>query len=518
VYNPGLLLNTFGIEAVMNSKLEDLLWGQRAKIGYLLFATAVLLLTFLGAREIWTQEHRWADIVSGMFYRGDFLHPYLGQIRYYDKPLLSYWLIAILAKLIGLNMWALRLPSVLAGFLGIWSIYWLGCKLKDKQMGLLAGWMLLTTFYFVFWARTSSADMLNMAGSLFAIAWYMQRREQTGFYDYFVFFLIIALTSLCKGLVGAIVPAIAVLVDLVLRRDWQRHLNIAFFVALILAAVVYFLPFWASSHFGGDAYGQSGLYLVYRENILRYFEPFDHKGPIYTYLIYLPIYTMPWALFLVPALYSLRARWSSLSQDAKWLHWTTLFVFLFFTLSGSRRSYYVLPLVPLTILIIAEWLSNESSSSMRARVWAVWVTIITYVLLFVVLDILPGWYYAKYGVNHFAAVLQADANDTKPWREWEVVMLDAETKLNFYLSLPPNTPYYPIGADARTDQTEATLVAAWPILTNKPTNTIFITRKLYLNLLLPYFAGYHVVQLPAPPALPFVKQQDENAPVAFIPD
>ena len=77
----------------------------------------------LGAREIWTQEHRWADIVSGMFYRHDFLHPYLGETRYYDKPLLSYWLIAIIAAITGdLSTWALRIPSALAGLLAIWSI------------------------------------------------------------------------------------------------------------------------------------------------------------------------------------------------------------------------------------------------------------------------------------------------------------------------------------------------------------------------------------------------------------
>lgn len=503
---------------MINSKIEDLLWGQKARVLYLLLAAGLLLLAFLGAREIWTQEHRWADIVSGMFYRGDFLHPYLGQVRYYDKPLLSYWLIAIFAKLIGLNMWALRLPSVLSGLLALWSIYWLGSKLKSKQMGLLAGWMLLTTFYFVFWARTSSADMLNMAGSLFAIAWYMHHREETGFFGYVIFFLIVALTSLCKGLVGAIVPAIAVLVDLALRRDWQRHFNLTFTLALVPAMIIYFLPFWASSHFGGEAYGQSGLYLVYRENILRYFEPFDHKGPIYTYFLYLPIYTLPWAFFLIPTLCSLKSRWSGLSSDVKWLYWTSLFIFVFFTLSGSRRSYYVLPLVPFAILMVSQWLTGDSPLNIRARTWVVWLTIITYLLLFVALDALPGWYYTKYGVNRFAAVLQAEASEIKPWREWEVVMLDAETKLNFYLSLPPTTPYYSMDGEARLSQTEVSLLAAWPILNNKPTNTIFISRKLYLDLLKPYFEGYQIVQLSEQPNLPFLKAQDDNAPIAFIPN
>lgn len=502
----------------MNSKIVDLLWGQKARLGYLLLAATILLLTCLGAREIWTQEHRWADIVSGMFYRSDFLHPYLGQVRYYDKPLLSYWLIAVFAKVIGLNMWALRLPSALSGLLAVWSIYWLGAKLKDERMGMLAGWMLLTTFYFVFWARTSSADMLNLAGSLFAIAWYMHHREKAGFSEYAIFFLVVALTSLCKGLVGAIIPAIAVSVDLVLRRAWRQHINATLFFAAMPALVVYLLPFWASSHFGGDSYGQSGLYLVYRENILRYFQPFDHKGPIYTYFIYLPVYALPWTLFFIPALCALKSRWSNLSQDAKWLNWTLLLIFLFFTLSGSRRNYYILPLVPFAILATAEWLTSDAASRIRYQILTAWLVLISYMALFIAMDVVPGWYYSKYGVNRFASILQQEASEIKPWKEWQVIMLDAESKLNFYLVLPPDTQNIGIKGDSRSQQTEDTLLMAWPVLNNKPTNTIFITRKLYLDILLPYFKGYRIVQLPAQPHIPLLEQHEASSPVAFIPN
>src|SRR3990167_9494752 len=154
----------------MNQSIfAEFLWGKKAKVSYLLFAAAIILLTLLGAREIWTQEHRWADIVSGMFYRHDFLRPYLGENDYYDKPLLSYWLIAAFSQLGGLTTWALRLPSACAGLIAIWSIYQLGTLLKDKSFGLLSGWLLLSTFYFIFWARVSSADMLNLAGILLAL-------------------------------------------------------------------------------------------------------------------------------------------------------------------------------------------------------------------------------------------------------------------------------------------------------------------------------------------------------------
>ena len=134
-------------EQIQRTSWPDLLWGSYARPLYLYIAAVFLLFIMLGSRELWTQEHRWADIVSGMFFRHDFFHPYLGANEYYDKPLLSYWLMALTALVTRhLNTWALRLPSALAGLLAIGSLYRLGFRLKDKHFGLLCGWLLLTTF------------------------------------------------------------------------------------------------------------------------------------------------------------------------------------------------------------------------------------------------------------------------------------------------------------------------------------------------------------------------------------
>ncbi|RDI44813.1 ArnT family glycosyltransferase [Aquicella lusitana] len=500
------------------SSMAEFLWGHRGRFSYLLIAALLLLFTLLGARELWTQEHRWADIVFGMFYRNDFLHPYLGKLRYYDKPLLSYWFIAAVAKLTGaLTTWELRLPSALAGLLALWAVYRLGAKLRDRQLGLLAGWLLLTTFYFVFWARTSSADMLNLTGSVCAVAWYFEKRENAGFFAYFIFFTIVALTALCKGLVGMIVPSIAVLVDMCMQKSWKQHLRPPLFIALIPAMMIYLFPFWASSYFGGESYGQNGLYLVYRENILRYFQPFDHKGPIYTYFLYLPIYLLPWTLFFIPALFTLKSRWKTMSNSSRWIAWTLLLLFLFFTLSGSRRSYYILPIVPFAVLFTADWLLSDAANAVKRRLWSAGWIVTVFLLLFLTLDILQTGYYLVFGPDRFATALKEEAGKIKPWDSWRIVSLDAEAKLSFYLQLPPDYTAYGIKGDRKKQAAEA-LEKAWPIIKSKPENTIFITRKVYAPALQSILAGYRMVEVSYPFQATFLKEDDINAPVAFMPD
>ena len=494
--------------------IEDYLWGRKARLSYLMIAATILLFTLLGTKDIWTQEHRWADIVFGMFYRHDFLHPYLGETKYYDKPLLSYWLIACIAQFTGvLTTWTLRLPSALAGLLAVWSIYRLGCKIRNRELGLLAGWLLLTTFYFVFWARVSSADMLNLAGSLFAVSWYVDHREQQSFFNYSIFFTILALTSLCKGLGGAIIPLIAVLIDLIKQNSWKTHLRFSCIASVLPALIIYLTPFLASSYWGSESYDQNGLYLVYRENILRYFQPFDHQGPIYTYFIYLPIYLLPWAIFFLPALFSLKIRWPVMSTSSRWLTWTLFILFLFFTFSGSRRSYYILPIVPFAILFIADWMLADTNQAWGLTSSA-WLIVFSLIFLAITIIIFPAWYYSQFGLQRFANTLMREASHIKPWNEWNVVMLDAESKLNFYLRLPPNIQNLDIHGK-RDSQSIILLKKSWPILNNQSVETIFISRKRYAMILRNFFPHYRVITIPSSSLNAIF--EDGDAPIAFVP-
>lgn len=332
-------------------------WNSEQKgLLVLLAVSALLLLLGLGSRELWGPETRWANIALQMLQSGDYLDPYLKGSPYYDKPLPSYWLITATASLMGgLGNWSLRLSSVIAAWLSVWLVYLLGEQLFRKGTGLIAGWMLATTFYFVFWARVATADILTVFGLLAAVWWYWRGPDDTRLSRYCVFFLLLSLTSLLKGLIGFILPGLVLLPHLLSEQRWKRHLNLRLLLALVVAGAVYMLPFVLSHLYGAPTYGESGLELVLRENVVRFFNPFDHMGPIYTYLIYLPAYTLPWAPFWMIGLWMAVRQWRHIEPNTRWLVWGLGLLFVFFTASGSRRSYYVLPLVPLAQLLAAWW-------------------------------------------------------------------------------------------------------------------------------------------------------------------
>lgn len=339
----------------------------------LLALVAVLLLFWaLGESGLWTAEGRWAEVTREMFLTGDFFHPTINGEPYFDKPLLTYWLIALISTLTGrLDEWTVRLPSAISGLLALWATVYLGRRLWSAEVGRTAGWILLTTYSFLFWSRAGTADMENMATVTLALAWYWARRDRPNFSAFFVFYLIAFIGSLTKGLTALIVPVLAVLPDIFTKGRWRTVLRPSHFLAMALAGCIYLAPFIYASITRVN-YQASGLALVFQENIQRFFQPFDHKEPFYCYFYYLPMLFMPWTPMFLGACAGMARCWKGLDSQTRWLIKATLLIFLFFTASGSRRSYYILPILPLCALWTAAFLNADSVAFTAFAVFRRW--------------------------------------------------------------------------------------------------------------------------------------------------
>ena len=334
---------------------------------FIFWTMAVFILFWgLGGRQFYVAEGRWAEITREMFLKHDFFHPTINWEPYFDKPLLSYWLIALVSLITGaLNEWSLRLPSAVAGVLSLWATIDLGRRLWSKEVGRTAGWILLTAYGIIFWARTGVSDVENLAAIILAVAWYWSRRDglekmkgMDAFFTCLVFYLICFVGAHAKGLTSLVIPIIALIPDLFRKSRWRVLFTPGHILALTIGLVIYLAPFVYAALTTGN-YNENGLALVFQENVQRYFEPFDHKEPFYVYFYYLPLLFMPWTPLLAGAIIKVSASWRQLDEKTKWLLTAFFLIFLFFTASGSRRSYYILPIFPFSALLVAVFLQGE---------------------------------------------------------------------------------------------------------------------------------------------------------------
>lgn len=342
-------------------------WLSRHGSAVVFYVAATLMLFWeLGLNPLWASEDRWAEIARNMWLTGDWFHPAINGVVYFDKPLLSYWPIALGALLCGfINEFLVRLPSALAALAALWATRDLARQVAGERVRDYAGWLLLSSYGFFFWGRTAAADMLNLAVVVLAVDWFFRRRDTAGFGSYFLFYLICFAGALAKGLPAVILPPAVVLVWAIADGSWKKHLKWSHFLAIppacalalgtfVLAAYLPMVEFYQQPE-----HGLSGLELVWRENVLRVFQPFDHDDePFFIYLVHVPRIMAPWVLALLGALIAGIAGWKKLSRELRWLWLGSLVIFVLFSLSGSRRWYYILPIMPFLSIAVAEWMAN----------------------------------------------------------------------------------------------------------------------------------------------------------------
>jgi 4-amino-4-deoxy-L-arabinose transferase-like glycosyltransferase len=353
--------------------------------------TAILFFARLGARALWSSEFRWAEIVREMIVTHDYFWPTINGHVYYDKPLGSYWLILWSTWLTGtLNEAAVRLPSAVAGLLAVVFMMLLAARLYDRRTALLAGIVLATSFSFVFFSRHASADVETLTGELAALLLFLHHeRHQDGWWV-IALWVVMAVTSLTKGLLGFVLPIMTIGVYCVLATGWTDFLdylltgpvsarigwiidrnrwlfNWKSLIAIALGAAIYYAPFAFSHHAEGSG---KGLHMVWRENVVRFFHPFDHRGPVYLYVYVIFALAAPWSALLPAALTEVHKRRTVGDEPARGDRFALVYfwaTFAFFTISGSRRSYYLLPILPAVALLVARLLRVQEFRSRWAR-------------------------------------------------------------------------------------------------------------------------------------------------------
>ncbi|MDN3513778.1 MAG: glycosyltransferase family 39 protein [Candidatus Brocadia sp.] len=296
-----------------------------------------------------------------------------------------------------MNELIVRLPSAIAGVAAVWATLRLGRQLWSPAVGRIAAMLLLTSYGLISQSRMAAADTENLATVMLAILWYWLRRDKNNFITFMVLYLIVFIGSLCKGPVAAVVTAIAILPDAIAGKRWKAFFRPSSLFALAIGIAIYFAPFIWSSKTNPASYTSSGLALVWQENVQRFFSPFDHKEPFYTYIYSVPMLLLPWAPLFIAALIAGVKYFARLDKNTHWLIKVIALIFVFFTLSGSRRSYYILPIIPFCALLTAVILTRMKEfrpsciipAGFTIQKWILFGAAVLELLVFLALLIVP---------------------------------------------------------------------------------------------------------------------------------
>ena len=156
------------------------------------------------------------------------------------------------------------------------------------------------------------------------------------------------LGTLNMGLVNVAMPMIVIGLYLIAMKDVKHilKLKIGWGILIYLAIVA---PWYVAVSLKGG-YAQN---LIIVTNFTRYFKEFAHARPFYYYLTTTPPYFLPWLIFLPGAFYLCFSQQTKMER--KQLLFPFLWVvglFVFFSISKTKRSEYLLPIYPAMALLV----------------------------------------------------------------------------------------------------------------------------------------------------------------------
>ena len=327
---------------------------------------ALVLLSFLffffnlGAYSLKEpDEGRYAEIPREMVESGDWLVPHLDYVRYFEKPPLLYWTVALSYKVFGINEWAFRFPNALFALMTVLSLYIFARKWFPEQVAFLSSVILMSAFGFFSMARIETTDMLfTFWLFLSLLSFYDHYRQQhRGMLS--LFYISLALATLTKGPVAILLMVLAVLPFLLIERrlSFLKELHLPWGVPLfLLVAAPWFIAISLKEK-------QFFSFFFIDQHLLRFLtEKHKRTGPIYYFLPVLFGGLFPWSLLIPRSVVALWRR-SELTIFFLW----SLVIFLFFSLSKSKLPPYILPLFPSVSLILGYFFQKEWDTRRIAR-------------------------------------------------------------------------------------------------------------------------------------------------------
>jgi 4-amino-4-deoxy-L-arabinose transferase len=321
----------------------------------------ILYVLLIGIRPlIMPDEARYVEIPREMLADHDFVTPRLNGLRYFEKPIMGYWLIAGSMHVFGENNFAARfVPAVSTGLAAL-IVFLLTAKMTGrKEPGWYAAgcFLLMPLVFFVGTTCTLDAIFsLFVTATVAAFYCAMESCLAKKRMQCVLWLLAVGAAAGCaflvKGFLAFALPVIAVLPWLIWEKRWKAIFTLPwlpFAMALLVIAPWAILIHRAQPDFW--------RYFVIEEHFARFFggAKAEHPhGPFYFVL------TMLWGagewFLLSPAIgYGFR-KIGIKGKDNSWFRFLICWFagpFLFLSASSGKLPTYILPCFPALAIMVS---------------------------------------------------------------------------------------------------------------------------------------------------------------------
>jgi 4-amino-4-deoxy-L-arabinose transferase-like glycosyltransferase len=333
----------------------------------------------LGGSTIWdANEAYYVETPREMLERGDYINPTFNYEPRFNKPVLSYWLVAGLYHLLGVSVATERVAIAAGAFVMIGAAFVLG---RAASGATDAGWLAALGLaagprFFMFSRRILVDIAISAAMSLvlvfFALSELDPPRRRRWLY---LMYVSVGVGLLIKGPVAAVLPALVLVAYLGVHGELGRIRTMKLVqgaVIVVLIAAPWYVVLYAQ-------HGWTHITQFFiGENLNRYLSPIGTQsrgGWFYVPVLFTD--SFPWSFWLPGALAAWWASRRLREADTRWrmrtllLLWCGLIV-AFFSFSRSKQDLYILPVAP-AVAALGGWFVHDllARNTTSGRRWFV---------------------------------------------------------------------------------------------------------------------------------------------------
>jgi 4-amino-4-deoxy-L-arabinose transferase len=360
-------------DSLTRSASQALPVTERWIVPALTLAFALFYLLPLVAHGLWIpDETRYGQISQEMLLSGNWISPHFMGIRYFEKPVAGYWMMAIGQAVFGDNLFGVRIASALSTGLSVWLVFLISrrfwndprksfaCALVYMSFGLIAGQAGYANLdpQFTFWVN------LSLVALWFAIDC-RSPRSRLGAWALLGFAC--SAGFMTKGFLALLLPALIALPYML----WQRRLGelLRYGPMAVLVAAVVCLPWVLAIHYQEPDFWN---FFFWNEHVRRFAaDNAQHARPWWFYLPLLVVSSLPWAALLPTTFVQ---AWKNRQKPVVgflllWL----LLPLAFLSLSSGKLPTYIMPcMLPLALLMghaLMELLDQGRGRTIRLNGW-----------------------------------------------------------------------------------------------------------------------------------------------------
>lgn len=361
------------------------------KAGVSRWGLAALFLVFIGVwfgslgyrSLIHTDEGRYAALALEMARSGDWITPRLNGLLYFEKPALQYWIGALSFQTFGISEFSARLWPGLAGFLTVAAVAFTARRLWGIESGIRAfaicasaTWIIGNSHFLTLDAGLTLFLTLALCAVLLAECASADPSSRRRWI--WIAWAAMAGAVLSKGLVGIVIPACALVLVSLRRRDFGlwRRMHIVSGTLIFLALT---FPWFVLVSLRNPGFAE---FFFVHEHFTRYLTNVHRReGAWWYYLPMLLVGFLPWTSGLPWLMHSDKSGVGSNDIMARHMLVTWCgFILVFFSASGSKLPSYILPMFPALALLLAQQLRNANVASLRWHLLLptlLWVVVLT---------------------------------------------------------------------------------------------------------------------------------------------